>query len=127
MGLDLSKAIENSESAIYVTSAGKIIKLADVLQSNADVLSPDDNGNQSLTVSAAGVVALTVPAGSMSATITNPGVDIRIAFGGTVASATVGTLCLANTNPSIGSAGLLSTASVYWASAATGAYVQYYK
>ena len=47
----------------------------------ANYLSPEDNGGEVLTVSTAGVIPLTVPTGSIQATITNP-VPIRIAFGG---------------------------------------------
>lgn len=81
---------------------------------------------EALTVAGAGVVALTIPEGAKIAVITNPSVAIRIAFG-TVASATVGTLCPADSNPEIVSAAALAAASIYWTAAATGPYVQYYK
>jgi len=92
---------------------------------NANIPQPIPNGGEALTVAEAGVVALTVPADTQQVTITNP-VIVRIAFGAT-ASATVGTAFPANSCPILTCPEQISTASIYWTEAATGAYAQYWK
>ena len=113
-------SVENSNlaRARKVTEDGGIVN-------EANYLAPEDNGGQTLTVAGAGVVALTIPAGSIQATITNP-VPVRIAFG-VPASATVGTYFPEYSCPTLTSADQLSRASVWFSGAAEGAYVQYWR
>ena len=93
----------------------------------ANYTAPQPNGGGALVVPAAGAVALpAIPEGTIAAVITNPGVEIRIAFG-VAASATVGTKFSADTNPMLTSAEMVAAASIYFAAACVGAYVQFYK
>jgi len=80
---------------------------------------------EAVTVSAAGVVALTIPDEAQSCIITNP-VAVRIAFGTATPSATVGTQFAANTGVVLTCREQLEQAKVYWTEACTGAYVQYF-
>lgn len=111
---------ENSNLA----RARKVKEDGDIVN-EANYLAPEDNGGQILTVTAAGIVPLTVPVGSIQATITNP-VAVRIAFG-TEASATVGTHFPEFSCPTLTSADQLSRASIWFSGPAEGAYVQYWR
>ena len=104
---------------------GRTIREDGSIINEANISAPQPNTGEALTVAGAGVVALTIPADTTAAVITNP-VAIRIAFG-VAASATVGTYFPAYACPVLGSAEQVSDASVYWTAAAAGAYAQYYK
>ncbi len=109
----------------FSVRSGRFIKESGGRANIANTLAPEPNGGEELTVSGAGVVALTVPDDTISAIITNP-VAVRIAFG-TTASETVGTYFPAYSCPSLGSAEQVAQASVYWTDACSGAYAQYFK
>lgn len=87
-------------------------------------LNPIPNGTgQVLTVSGAGVVAITVPSGTVMIEISNPNSAVRVAYGAT-ASATVGSYYPANSNPILPSPEACAAASVYFIEADAGAFAQ---
>jgi len=106
--------------------SGRALREDDTKINEANYLAPAPNGTgQALTVSAAGVVAVTVPDDTIFIVITNP-VPVRIAYGAT-ASDTVGTYFPAYSCPILPSPEACAAASIYFTAACVGAFAQPWK